>query len=76
MEQRLPWQVIIGRWFGGAILWWWSGWVVESASGSYDFPLALFSCLQKWQFEGLSEYSRESQVYVVEGGFPRISARG
>ena len=44
------------------------------------FTLVMMSCLlakiNKWKFGGMSGDARESQVIVVEGGFPRISARG
>ena len=48
--------------------------------GAVTFPLfCLLHCCracEKWQFGGLSGDARESRVEVIEGGFPRISARG
>ena len=54
----------------GAMLRWWAGWVAERADWRCDFPLVL-----NWQSGGLSGDARESRFEVVEGGFPRISAR-
>ena len=44
--------------------------------GAVTFPLLCCHARKKWQLGGLSGDARESRVEVVEGGFPRISARG
>ena len=44
--------------------------------GAVTFPLFCCHACEKWQFGGLSGDARESRVFVVEEGFPRISARG
>ena len=43
--------------------------------GAVAFTLFCCRACEKWQFGGLSGDVRESRVEVVEGGFPRISAR-
>ena len=41
--------------------------------GAVNFPLLCCHAFEKWQLRGLRGDARESQVIVVEGGFPRIS---
>ena len=40
------------------------------------FPLFCCHAFENFQFGGLSGDARESQIEVVEEGFPHISARG
>ena len=47
----------------GTISWWWDGWVADCADGRCDFPLVLFSCMQKMT------------IWRVEQGCERMSSR-
>ena len=44
--------------------------------GAVTLPLFCYHDCKKWKLIGLNGDAREGRVYVVEGGFPRISARG
>ena len=61
----------------GATSWGCAGWGAERAHGiCAPFPLFFFENGRNGNCEIVSRDARESRVEVVEGGVPRISARG